>query len=655
VPDVRPLADEPVPIEIPVSGGVALERCEIVRAGRSGVTVCGEAQVVLSQSRVTEAGQAGLHAAGNARVTLSGCEIAGCKSSAMAVRDSAQVRGDSCVMSGSGGNGVFLANDSRSLLSDCELRSSALTGVHVGDNAVAGLIDCAMVETPECGVRVSDQAMLRMSGGRVEGARLTGVLVEAAADLHLTGTTIADCGAGIRIDTPHRPLVEGCVVRDVAGTGLELAASGGPTVRNTRIMRCGTAGVVFGTGSRASVEECEIAEVGGSGLVVSAGASPLVRLVTVAHCESNGIHVAERGGGRFEDCEVSHTGSPALFVDAAADPVVRGCHVHDVGEDLAAATGSAAVFEDCRSTAVARPSLPTGGPSGPRPARGPTPVRAGTAVPEEKGGAETLDELLAGLDRLIGLARVKQDVGTIVKVMQMVKRRREAGLSPPPLSRHLVFAGNPGTGKTTVARLYGHILAALGMLEQGHLVEVDRSRLVGEYVGHTAPKTQAAFCSALGGVLFIDEAYALVPEGQTADFGREAISTLVKLMEDHREEIVVIVAGYPEDMQRFISVNPGLASRFSRTLTFDDYIPDELARIVAHHAGEHQYRLSEPGRVALTEFFVASGSHRSGNGRFAREVFQRMTERHAQRVTAFSEPTMEQLSVLEPEDLEGAG
>jgi SpoVK/Ycf46/Vps4 family AAA+-type ATPase len=284
----------------------------------------------------------------------------------------------------------------------------------------------------------------------------------------------------------------------------------------------------------------------------------------------------------------------------------------------------------------------------------------GPDTPPDTDDADTeahLATLLAQLDELVGLPRAKQDVGTLVKLMQMVKRRQEAGLLPPPLSRHLVFAGNPGTGKTTVARLYGQILAALGILASGHLIEVDRGTLVGEYVGHTAPKTQAAFRRALGGVLFIDEAYALVPDGRGNDFGQEAISTLVKLMEDHRDEVVVIVAGYPDQMERFIGANPGLASRFTRTLTFEDYTPMELVEIVVHQAATHQYELPDQTRVALSDFIAAADRGEGfGNGRFARKVFQEMTERHARRIAdLFSGKTdtmsAEQLTILTEEDL----
>ncbi len=199
------------------------------------------------------------------------------------------------------------------------------------------------------------------------------------------------------------------------------------------------------------------------------------------------------------------------------------------------------------------------------------------------------------------------------------------------------------------------------MLDSGHLVEVDRSMLVGEYVGHTAPKTQAAFRRALGGVLFLDEAYSLVPDGRGSDFGQEAISTLVKLMEDHRDEVVVIVAGYPDQMERFIGANPGLASRFTRTLTFDDYSSDELVEIVAHQAMAHQYELPAKTRAALATFFGASARGEGfGNGRFARQLFQEMTERHARRIADLISSTdttvsAEELSILIEEDLPELG
>ncbi|PAX82565.1 sporulation protein, partial [Streptomyces albidoflavus] len=272
--------------------------------------------------------------------------------------------------------------------------------------------------------------------------------------------------------------------------------------------------------------------------------------------------------------------------------------------------------------------------------------------PETAPETRPADTVLADLDALVGLASVKREVRALTDMIEVGRRRQEAGLKAASVRRHLVFTGSPGTGKTTVARLYGEILAALGVLDRGHLVEVSRVDLVGEHIGSTAIRTQEAFDRARGGVLFIDEAYALSPEDSGRDFGREAIDTLVKLMEDHREAVVVIVAGYTTEMERFLSVNPGVASRFSRTITFSDYDPDELLRIVEQQADEHEYRLGPGTGEALHKYFTALPKGPAfGNGRTARQTFEAMVERHAGRVAQLSAPGTEELTLLYPEDL----
>ncbi len=212
---------------------------------------------------------------------------------------------------------------------------------------------------------------------------------------------------------------------------------------------------------------------------------------------------------------------------------------------------------------------------------------------------------LARLDNMTGLATVKRDVTDLVNLLCTARRREAAGLPAPRISHHLVFTGPPGTGKTTVARLYGELLTSLGVLPRGQLVEVARADLVGRYIGHTAQLTREVFERALGGVLFIDEAYTLTPTGPSgrSDFGQEAVDTLLKLMEDHRDEVVVIVAGYTDEMRRFMASNPGLASRFSRTVEFENYTSDELVTIVRQHALTSGYECAAGTGQVLREYF----------------------------------------------------
>jgi ATPase family associated with various cellular activities (AAA)/Ftsk gamma domain/AAA lid domain len=282
-------------------------------------------------------------------------------------------------------------------------------------------------------------------------------------------------------------------------------------------------------------------------------------------------------------------------------------------------------------------------------------ARAGEAVPAELPKSSpavsvALDQLLKGLNRLVGLDPVKADVRQLIDMAQVEQMRRRAALPVSTFSRHLIFTGNPGTGKTTVARLLAQLYASIGILKTGQLIEVSRSDLVAGYVGQTAIKTTEAVNRAIGGILFIDEAYSLVtPGGGGRDFGHEAIDTLVKLMEDHRDELVVIVAGYEDEMRDFVESNPGLPSRFPRIVHFPDFSNDELMKVFESMCEHDKYVLSADAKQVLCRYLESMTRTRTfGNGRLMRNMFEATLARQASRIIATKSSN---LTELVPADL----
>jgi hypothetical protein len=368
----------------------------------------------------------------------------------------------------------------------------------------------------------------------------------------------------------------------------------------------------------------------------------------------------------------------APYAEAMAEVVSAAC---GLGEPTMRVIGNASVAAAAQLTAAGlRPAMPsattgspTGSPATPSAATSPTPTTRGTATHGEKPGAEggsaqaapapsagtagevqpvghrSVEELLAELDALIGLERVKREIHRQVALLRVERLRAEAGMKSATITRHLVFTGNPGTGKTTVARLVSGIYAALELLSQGQLIEVDRSELVAGYLGQTAVKTAEVVAKAAGGVLFIDEAYSLTGD----QYGTEAVDTLVKEMEDRRDDLVVIVAGYPAPMEAFVAANPGLASRFRTIIEFDDYTDGELSMILNLLAEGSDYELTQQAMARFRELLAETPRGESfGNGRFARNILEAAIGSHAWRLRDVEAPTRDQLRQLEPEDLD---
>ncbi len=325
---------------------------------------------------------------------------------------------------------------------------------------------------------------------------------------------------------------------------------------------------------------------------------------------------------------------------------LKGIRDHDGSgvPDSAAGTGNNNAGTNSSGTREGSPKQ-TGAANAPKPM-------------EKEPPEKTVEEYLAELNALTGLYAVKQEVNTLVNLIKVRKMREEMALKPPSVSLHLVFSGNPGTGKTTVARLLSGIYKSLGLLSRGHLVEVDRSGLVSGYIGQTAARVQEVVNQSLGGVLFIDEAYALTAGKGEGDFGQEAVDTLLKAMEDHRDQLVVIVAGYPDLMNDFLNSNPGLRSRFNKFLYFEDYKAEELTEILENMCAKADYRLTPEAKEYAQKVFAEKIEKKEpgfANAREARNFFERAVANQATRIVGLSQVDETVLQILQIEDLQMPG
>ncbi|TXS44738.1 right-handed parallel beta-helix repeat-containing protein [Streptomyces sp. t39] len=668
----RCTVDNPAGVGIAVldgAGGV-FEECEVVSAGQSGVSVRGGAHPRLERCRVHHASGAGLSVTGEG----SGLEAIGC--------EIYEIKGA----------GVQITSRAAAHLTDSTVHRTSSDGVTLDTDAVLTLSDCDIHDIPENAVDLRSRSVLTLTRSTVRRFGRNGLSVwDPGTRVDANQCEIHDSTGdypAVWVSDGATAVLDACRVHDVPDALFVLDRGSRADVVDSDLSQVRNTAVSVSDGATAQLDDCRIRDVstgawfrdhgsGGTlanctvdgaqtGVIVTKGADPLIERCTVSGPAEAGFYVSAEGRGTFRGCRVTGSGGYGFHVMDGCRTTLNRCRTercarggYEFGED------DGPLVEDCTSdeSGTLRPgadrapavqsvpaspglltAVPLQSPSAPAtPAAAPVPAAAPARGP---------DAVLGELDALVGLESVKREVRTLTNMIEVGRRRQEAGLKAASVRRHLVFTGSPGTGKTTVARLYGEILAALGVLERGHLVEVSRVDLVGEHIGSTAIRTQEAFERARGGVLFIDEAYALSPEDSGRDFGKEAIDTLVKLMEDHRDSVVVIVAGYTAEMERFLTVNPGVASRFSRTITFQDYEAEELLRIVAQQADEHEYRLSEGTAEALLKYFTALPKGPAfGNGRTARQTFESMVERHAVRVAALPEMNTDDLTLLYSEDL----
>ncbi|GHJ46942.1 hypothetical protein Cs7R123_42840 [Catellatospora sp. TT07R-123] len=540
------------------------------------------------------------------RLRLEDCRIRSTAAAAVYLRNRAHLAMSRCVVANPSGAGLIAVEQTTALVEHCVFHPIGTSGVVLRSGADPVLRDCAVSQTGGNAVVATDGARGTLERCTISRAQAPAVAVDKLSSTVFRQLAITDTAdTGVLVMGEARPVFEDCTVSGAAGDGLRVGPGGDVTVDRCRVHGNGGAGLLLDPDSTARITRTEVYGNTGDG----------VRVETVRPTVLTGCAVYDNGGAGLR-----HTGG--------TDLVVTGL--------------------DSRANGAPDSPLPEGAAMAPAPAATQATAPAPPPVP-----AASVDALLDELHALVGLAGVKQEVSMLVNLQLLARRREAAGLPAPPMSRHLVFAGPPGTGKTTIARLYAQILRALGALRQGHVVEVSRADLVAQIIGGTAIKTTEKFESALGGVLFVDEAYALSADsGGGADFGQEAIDTLVKLMEDHRDDIVVVAAGYSHEMRTFLASNPGLASRFTKTIEFGNYSVPELVTIVEDFCRRHRYTLDYGTSQTLADLFARIPRDATfGNGRTARKVFEEAVGRQAQRLAKLDAVSGPELTRLLPEDI----
>ncbi|MEU8824797.1 right-handed parallel beta-helix repeat-containing protein [Streptomyces sp. NPDC048636] len=628
----------------------SIESCDITTTDKPAIALEGNSTTRVSRCTVRDT-SVGVYLTSASRPTLEDVAVSGTSGPAIALASGADPLLRRCTTLRTKDSGVVVSERSRGTFEDCEFTMAAGSAIRVTGSSSPSFLRTAVrgCSDAAAAVLLTEESTAEFDRLEVTESAGSAVAIRAHANPLLRGARITASGThGFEVADDGRGRLESCTVERAGGDGIRVADGGTAQIDGCVLRTSSESGLSVGRDAVATVRDCEIDTCGASGVAVEDGGELSLTRSRIAQAGAHGVLLAAGARAELRQCEITGSVGDGIRADTTGPVGVIGCTVRGSrGAGLTQTHGGDRLeVLELTSADNGEPDL-WGAEAAARAADRP----GGGPRPDRDEPQEPLDELEA----LIGLVGVKHQVRTLVNLNQLAQRRVRLGMPVPSMSRHLVFAGPPGTGKTTVARLYGSILAQLGVLPEGHLVEVSRADLVAQVIGGTAIKTTEAFNRAIGGVLFIDEAYTLTSGGSSNDFGREAVDTLLKLMEDHREDVVVIAAGYSAEMDSFLGSNPGLASRFTRTIEFENYSVEDLVTITESMCGSHQFELGPGTSEALAAHFEAMPKDATfGNGRAARRVFEEMVDRQAFRLATMAEPAQRDLTLLLPEDVSDA-
>jgi SpoVK/Ycf46/Vps4 family AAA+-type ATPase len=615
-----------------VVGDIWLRSVSMSSSRRGGASIKGNVTV---EGQATFSGLAidgRVNTRKQARLAISQCMLRNAAGNLIVARDYSQIIVTGCDLAGSSTShpAIFAESGSTVVLSQSRLHDIPRYGAQILDKAALDMSDCEVADCGQVGLWASKGGNLILRRSRIHGIKNDAVVADHASQADVIDCEFWEANSAVAVSEGARADVAGSRFHDLRGNGVYVASGAQARVVGCTFMRTVYPAVAtVGPASASTIEQC-----------------------LIQHCGEDwpGVWVDEAAKVNITSTRICDCPGPGILLHRGTHAELRNCDLARCPGGLLAVEGGQANLSDVRLEARdLNGAIKVEG-------RGPVTVTRcmlnGQPIPDGPLGDNASFEKL---DALIGLGGVKDELRRLMDFAAVQQQRKEQGLSTSATTLHLVFTGNPGTGKTTVARIVGQIYANLGLLKSGHVVEVDKASLVAGYIGQTAIKTTEVIKDALDGVLFIDEAYTLAAgKGSANDFGGEAIDTLLKAMEDHRSRLAVIVAGYTAPMRTFIDANPGLKSRFTRYVEFQDYTVAELQQIVQAMLTEHEFVVSPDAGAELTKIITDLHRHRGevfGNARAMRELFEKIVERQARRLAAMPPASPAELQQIIADDI----
>jgi F-box protein 11 len=654
-------------IWVQTNGRGTIEDCEIHSNKGSNVGITHEAEPVIMGCNIHSGQSHGVWVQENGRGTIENCKVHDHAECNIQLNSEANPVIRNCYISNSKSSGIWVGTKSRGLIENCDIASNKNTNVVIANEADPVIRGCNVFSSSNSGIWVTKHARGTIEDCKVYYNDAYNMEIDDEANPLLRRCEFFKSDeAGIWVSENGRGIFEDCEIFESKHANIEIDTGADPIFRNCKISFSDQSGISISEKGKGNFENCEIYSNAYSNVNVEKDSDPEFLDCKIYKSERYGILVSENGLGTMENCEIYSNTFANIKIDQESDPVIRGCKIYDSKDTgLLVIDRGRGTIEDCEIYQNSNEDILVSEDSKLK-------ILDSSKMPEEEkeketnhetpssDPSETTEEVLKELYSLIGMENIKQEIQKTIEYIQFNKELANFGVETEQVeitASHTVLFGNPGTGKTTVAQILGKLYKAMGLLPSGHVVQVNREKLVGEYIGHTAPKTRKKIDEAIGGVLFIDEAYALTNKGSESDFGPEAIEVLLEEMENRRGEFVVIVAGYENEMMNFLAANPGLQSRFTQYFHLQDYTPDELLAIARKMVLDKKRKLSSDAEELLYKQFTALWRRRDkffSNARTVRNYVDSMMVAQAQRCMRVSKEqwTKAFLVTLTVEDVE---